>query len=704
MSHSNPQRRMSSIDREDADIAHAELQAEPERWRNYPEAQRMERAYDSYHAHDRETGPTEVPEEPREEIEEAEEEEELPRARGKREMSSVSTNPDFEAIQTGGTRYRTNRLDSVGTTLSTTSTRMERAFMDYLDRHPTAIKRMEEHRLQHSHTVGTTKSRDGVPLPSFGGGKPYPPPLPEREEYVVEFDGHEDPRHAQNWPLKTKLIIAGILILDALAATFASSVFSPAMTYIEEHFRVGREVATLGTSLFVLGYAVGPIIFAPMSELYGRRVPVIIAAFGFGIFNITVAVAKDYQTLMLGRFFAGLFGSSPLTVVAAVFADMFSNEARGVAVACFSATIICGPFTGPFIGGFIAKSYLGWRWTAYIPAFMGFAACILAVFFQKESYGPVILVDKASELRRMTRNWGIHAKQEEVEVDLKELLSKNISRPLRILFTEPIVLLVTIYMSFIYGLLYLNLTAYGLVFGQVHGFSNGVNGLPYIGLIIGVMIGFVCVVLMNPGYVKKLKANNNIPVPEWRLPLTMVGGIIFCAGLFWFGWAGYMKSTPWIVPTLAGLFLGFGIYAVFLQCLNYIIDAYLMFAASAIAANTFMRSIFGAVFPLFGYYMFEGIGINWGMSLLGFVAAAFIPMPFIFYIYGKKLRSMSKFAPALDIQQDKRRDEEARMGGDASANTAANDAGEESEGTSGLKPSRSSSAENAEKEKEHKVE
>lgn len=230
---------------------------------------------------------------------------------------------------------------------------------------------------------------------------------------------------------------------------------------------------------------------------------------------------------------------------------------------------------------------------------MGYASCALALFFQDETYGPVILVTKASELRRMTRNWGIHAKQEEVEVDLKELAIKNISRPLRILFTEPIVLVVTIYMSFIYGLLYLNLTAYALVYEEIYGWSLGVAGIPYMALIVGVMIGFLIIVFTNGSYVKKLEANNNIPVPEWRLPLPMAGGIVFALGLFWFGWGGYMKSTPWIVSVLAGLFIGFGIFSVFLQCLNYIIDSYLMFAASAIAANTIMRSLFGAIFPLF---------------------------------------------------------------------------------------------------------
>ena len=253
--------------------------------------------------------------------------------------------------------------------------------------------------------------------------------------------------------------------------------------------------------------------------------------------------------------------------------------------------VMIGPFCGPMVGGFITKSYLGWRFTAWIPAFMGYASALLALALQEETYGPVILVSKASELRRLTRNWGIHAKQEEVEVDLKELAVKNITRPLRILFTEPIVLVITIvstpskvahkttanhtnynqYMSFIYGLLYLNLTAYAIVYGEVYGWSLGVSGIPYMALIVGVVIGFVCIVLMNASYIKKLEANNNIPVPEWRLTITMPGGIIFAAGLFWFGWGGYMRSTPWIVSTLAGIFIGFGIFTVFLQCLNYII-------------------------------------------------------------------------------------------------------------------------------------
>lgn len=200
----------------------------------------------------------------------------------------------------------------------------------YLERHPTALQRTETHRLQQQNTVGSSKlrSRTNKSLPAFGDNKPYPPILPEKEDYVVEFNGHDDLLHPQNWKTTTKTYIAAILIFDSLSATLSSSIFSNASPGIEAEFGVGREVATLGTSLFVLGYAFGPIIWAPFSELYGRRLPIIIAAFGFGIFNIGVAVAKDVQTIMICRFFGGLFGSCPLAVVAAVFADMYNNKVR----------------------------------------------------------------------------------------------------------------------------------------------------------------------------------------------------------------------------------------------------------------------------------------------------------------------------------------------------------------------------------------
>jgi len=519
-----------------------------------------------------------------------------------------------------------------------------------LERHPTVISRIQTAKSQHTGTVGRSNTgrssrADRRPLPAMGLGKPYPPPLPEQEEYVVEFDGPDDPLHAINWPLKKKVLTAMMLGYTTLVSAFTSSIFSTATRAVAAQYHVSTEVGLLGLSFYVLGFAFGPILWAPLSELKGRRLPIVLSMFGFSIFQIAVAAAKDLQTILICRFWGGMFGAAPLAVVAAVFSDMFDNRTRGLAITVFSMMVFSGPLLAPFIGGFIVQSDLGWRWTEWLVAIMGFSAFFLDLFFLSETYPPVILISKAEELRRRTKNWGIHAKQEEIEIDFRELVTKNFSRPLRLLATEPIVLALSIYMAVIYGLLYLFLTAYPIVFQQIHGMNAGVGGLPYFGMIIGMLCAGIYVVLTQPSYNRKLTANNGIPIPEWRLPPVIMGGVSFACGLFWFGWSGYRADIHWIVPTLSGLMTGFGLLAIFLQSLNYLVDAYLMFAASAIAANILLRSLAGAGFPLFSQYMFKALGVNWAGTLLGCVGFVLVPIPVVFYLYGAKIRERSAFAP-----------------------------------------------------------
>ena len=305
----------------------------------------------------------------------------------------------------------------------------------------------------------------------------------------------------------TRFIIGAVLSYTCLSSTFTSSIFSASTKAVAYVFGVSVEVATLTTSLYVLGYAFGPLIWGPFSELQGRKLPILIGMFGFTLFSFAAATANDLQTLMISRFFTGFFGSSPLSIVGAAFSDMFDNTQRGPAIVIFASMVFMGPLLGPFIGGFIQSSHLGWRWNIYVPALMGTLSVGLILLFLEESYPPVVLVSKAAELRRRTKNWGIHAKQEEVEVDFKELITKNFSRPLRLLITEPVVLFITIYMSFIYGLLYLFLTAYPLVFQGVHHFTPGVAGLPFFGIVIGIFIVASYIIYDARNYNKKLSAN-----------------------------------------------------------------------------------------------------------------------------------------------------------------------------------------------------
>ncbi|KAB8071422.1 major facilitator superfamily domain-containing protein [Aspergillus leporis] len=485
-------------------------------------------------------------------------------------------------------------------------------------------------------------------LPRFGRGMPYPPQIPNSDDYLVDFEGPDDPWFPQNWSSWQKLFIGAILAFTCLSSTFDSAILSASASSIAKHFGVSLEVVALSSSLYIAGYALGPLLWAPLSELYGRRLPIILGMFGFSIFSTAVAVSKDLQTLMICRFFSGVFGSSPLIIVAAAFSDMYDNRTRGIAIAIFAQMVFLGPLIAPFIGGFIVRSYLGWRWTAYIPAIMGYTATLLTIFFLNESYPPVILATKAKELRHELSNWAIHAKLEETDVGIRELIVNNFSRPLQMLIKEPLILAVTVYLSFIYGLLYCFLSEYTSIFQGVYGMAPGLGGLPLFGIVVGLVIGALYMVYASRVYNTRLDANNGIPIPEWRLPPVVAGGVLFSAGLFWLGWTGFTSSIHWIVPTLSGLFTGAGLLIIFIQLFNYLLDTYLMYAASALAANTICRSLVAASFPLFSRQMFANMGIQWASTLLGCVSAVLVPIPVLFLMYGKQLRKKSHFAPVRD--------------------------------------------------------
>ncbi|KAJ5774358.1 hypothetical protein N7457_009254 [Penicillium paradoxum] len=477
---------------------------------------------------------------------------------------------------------------------------------------------------------------------SIGGGKPFPDPLLNPEDYVVEFEGIDDPEHPQNWKLSSKLFNSILVCSGTFIVSLTSAIFAPGIDKASKAFGVGREVGTLGTTLYVLGFASGPLIWAPASELRGRKWPLTIGMLGGGIFTVASAVAKDIQTLIISRFFAGMFGASQLTVVPGVLADLYNNATRGVAISLYALTVFVGPFMAPFLGGFITSSYLGWRWTLYIPAMFSLANGVLSVLCLDETYPPCILMAKAAAIRKETKNWAIHARQEKIEINFADLVEKYFTRPVKLLFMEPIILVVSIYMSFIYGLVYALLEAYPFVFEHVHGMTPAIAGLMFIGLIVGVLLACAFILLGQLNYARKLADNQGIPVPEWRLAPPLLGAPVFTIGLFWFGWTGFTSQIHWAVPAMAGIFIGFGVLCIFLPCFNYIVDSYLPVAASAVAANIMLRSAVAAGFPLFSRQMFEKVGIQWAGTLLGSLAAIMIPIPIIFRAYGPLLRGKSR--------------------------------------------------------------
>ena len=350
---------------------------------------------------------------------------------------------------------------------------------------------------------------------------------------------------------------------------------------------------------------------------------------------------------MLGRFFGGVFGSAPLAIVGGSLADFWGPVERGFALGIFAGATFVGPVGGPIVGGFITQSYLGWRWTAWITLIICAFFGTMAIFICSESYAPVLLQRKAAKIRFETKNWAIHAPADEKNINMKEIISKYLLRPFIMIVLEPILLLVTLYMTFIYGILYLFLEAYPIAFQETRGWNDGVGALPFLGITIGVIIGVAIITYTsNTRFKRKMEANGGKPIPEERLIPMIIGAFLLPMGLFWFAWTSSPHIT-WVPQVIAGIPIGTGVLLLFLQGLSYIIDVYLMHANSAIAANTFLRSIAGGSFPLFATAMYHKLGVDWATSLLGFLTVAFLPVPILFYIYGKKLRGLSRFSPNI---------------------------------------------------------
>ena len=391
----------------------------------------------------------------------------------------------------------------------------------------------------------------------------------------------------------------------------------------------------------------GPIIWGPLSELYGRKIPLFFGFIVFAIFQIPVAVAQNIQTIMLARFFVGVFGSAPLAIIGGTIADFWGPVERGFALGLFAGATFIGPVAGPIVGGFITQSYLGWRWTAWITLIMASFFGVLACLICSESYAPVLLQRKAAKIRFETKNWAIHAPADENKVTMKEIVNKYLFRPFLMMALEPILVLITIYMAIIYGILYLFFEAYPIAFQEVRGWNDGVGALPFLGITIGVIVGVAIILYTsNTRFKQTMEANGGKPVPEERLVPMIIGAFLLPIGLFWFAWTSD-PHISWVPQVIAGIPTGAGVLLIFLQGLSYIIDVYLMHANSAIAANTLVRSLAGGGFPLFATAMYHNLGVAWATSLLGFLTVAFLPVPILFYVYGKKLRGLSRYSPGM---------------------------------------------------------
>ncbi|KXG47594.1 Major facilitator superfamily domain, general substrate transporter [Penicillium griseofulvum] len=472
----------------------------------------------------------------------------------------------------------------------------------------------------------------------------------EDDPFVVEFQ-KDDPSNPMNWGQFRKWFIAAIATSSVFAVTFTSSAYSVSANEVFQDFDISTEVFIVGLSLFVLGFAIGPAVWGPLrlianidsrSELYGRRILWIITHIAMVAFLGGSAGSQNVATLLILRLFAGTFGGSPLVNSGGTIADIFPPAQRGLALTIYCVAPFLGPILGPIVGGFVSEN-IGWRWVQGVCViFIGIIG-ILGIAFIPETYGPVLLQQRARQLAKADGKVYVSIlEKNQGKKKPSEVFKRALFRPWIFLFLEPIVLVASLYMAIIYGTVYMFMGAMPIVYNEDRGWSEGIGGLSFMGIAVGIIFGLIYAIWDNNSRYMKLFAAKSATA-ESRLPPAIVGGIALPIGMFAFAWTNY-PSIHWSVSIILSAPFGFGCVLVILPIMNYLIDTYTIYAASVLAAAAIFRSLVGAVFPLFTTQMYHNLGIHWASSIPAFMTLACMPFPLIMYRYGAAVRMKCKYS------------------------------------------------------------
>lgn len=333
-----------------------------------------------------------------------------------------------------------------------------------------------------------------------------------------------------------------------------------------------------------------------------------------------------------------------LTNSGGMIADTFPPKTRGLAITVYALVPLFAPVLGPIIGGFVADAF-GWRWLMGLMALLSASALTVSLITLPETYAPVLLRKRAERLSNMTGAIfvSVMAPRHDAKPKLSNSLATALSRPFLLAVHEPIILCLALYQAVVFGILYLTFAAFPIVYGN-RGWSPGLNGLSFLGVLVGTLSSVIFQFWDNRRYVRLLHhlAPEAAP-PEARLLGCCVGSVSIVVGLFWFAWTNGPDMHA-LVSIAAGIPFGFGVVLVTIGSTNYLVDSYTVFAASALTVCICGRAVLGATFPLFARGIYEKLGVHWGSTIPACLALVCTPFPFVFYRYGPDIRARCKYA------------------------------------------------------------
>jgi len=479
-----------------------------------------------------------------------------------------------------------------------------------------------------------------------GESRPVIPTRTADGTILVDWYTTDDPENPQNWSSAKKGFVVLQICLYTFAVYIGSAIYAASIPGVIQRFGVSETAASLGLALYVLAYGIGPMLFAPMSEIpvIGRNPPYVVTFALFTILCVPTAVVQNFAGLLVLRFLLGFFGSPCLATGAATFQDMYNIMKIPYLLTFWAAAATCGPALGPVISGFSVAAE-GWRWSSWELLWIAGPVWVLLFIALPETSADNILYRRAHRLRRVTGNANLKSQSEidQSNFTVSQVAFEALIKPWEINAFDPAVLFTTIYTALVYGIYYSFFESFPLVYIGIYDFNLGESGLPFLSVLAAISVAIPAYCAWWYLAVERPIAHKPLGPPEERLTPGLWACFLVPIGLFVFGWTS-RRSVHWIVSIIGVGINILGTFTIIQSIFLYLPFTYPKYAASLFAANDFARSGLAFASILFSRPMFDNIGVPAGISLLAGCTIACIVGLYALYIFGGDLRKRSKFA------------------------------------------------------------
>ncbi|KAF8202324.1 MFS polyamine transporter [Pholiota molesta] len=466
--------------------------------------------------------------------------------------------------------------------------------------------------------------------------------LAQRFSHLIEFAAGV-PHNPINFSRRKKWAITAIACFSTFLASSTASSYNMGFASMTRDLNCTDFQATIGLSVYALGFGVVPLVTASFSEEFGRFPLYIGSGIGFLLMYMMIPLAPNIQTVIIARLIQGACGSTGATMVGGTIADIWEPKERGLPMSIFALMAIGGTGIGPVYAGWMEMNpRLEWKWIQWSQMIICGAYLVILLFVMKETRSSILLTRTAKKLRKLTGDHRYRARVEDERASLRTLIWISCTRPVYLLFTEPVVLSFSLWIGFAWGVLYCMIESVAAVFSGLHHFNIGQTGTIFMTMVIGSLLAFAGNFYQEILYQRNFSRRG----PEARLYLACFAAIMIPVGMFIYAWSAFQR-IPWIALAIGITIFTWGIFIVYLAVFSYLADCYGPFASSALAGQSLARNLSATAFPLFTAQMYNNLGYRWANTLFGCLAALMIPIPFVLFFFGPSIRKRSEFSSAV---------------------------------------------------------